>query len=352
MRFLYLLVARVFGWLVLCARSDAAKDAEILVLRHQLAVLRRQVARPRLSWADRAVLTALVRLIPNWRRLCLSVSPRTILRWHAALVRRRWTYRRRPGRPRAAAAIHRLVVEMTRDNPCWATGASTASSSDWGTPSRVQRCGRSSKIPDWTRHRAERDQRGSSSSLPQAKGILAVDFFHVDTVLLRRLYVLFFVEHDRRRVHLAAVTAHPTAEWVVQQARNLLIELNDRMDSLRFLIRDRDAKFTTAFDAVFTSVGIDILRSPARAPRANAIAERWVGSVRRECLDRMLIMNRRHLEQVLAEYVDHFNQHRPHRSLDQQPPEQVLVPVRMTGVGRVRRRDRLDGLIHEYQQVA
>ncbi len=186
----------------------------------------------------------------------------------------------------------------------------------------------------------------------QAKGILAMDFFHVDTVLLRRLYVLFVVEHDRRRVHIVGTTVHPTAEWLVQQARNLLVELGDRMDSLRFLIRDRDAKFTAAFDAVFTSIGIDVLRSPVRAPRANAIAERWVGSVRRECLDRILIVNQRHLEQVLAEYVDHFNHHRPHRSLDQQPPDPGPVPDRMTGVGRVRRRDRLGGLIHEYQQVA
>ncbi|WP_344412646.1 integrase core domain-containing protein [Amycolatopsis minnesotensis] len=352
MRLLYLLVARVFGWLVLCSRSDGAKDVEILVLRHQLAVLRRQVARPHLSWADRAVLAALVRLVPNWRRLRLIVSPRTILRWHATLVRRRWTYRRHPGRPRADLAIRRLVVEMARDNPWWGyrrihgelvgLGHAIAASTVWkilkdaGLDPAPRRSG-----PTWKQFLTT-----------QAKGILAVDFFHVDTVLLRRLYVLFVVEHDRRRVRIAGVTAHPTAEWVVQRARNLLVELDDRVDGLRFLIRDRDAKFTAAFDAVFESVGIDILRCPVRAPRANAIAERWVGSVRRECLDRMLVVNRRHLEKVLAEYVDHFNQHRPHRSLDQRPPDQVLVPVRMTGVGRIRQRDRLSGLIREYQQVA
>ncbi|WP_410617114.1 integrase core domain-containing protein [Amycolatopsis sp. lyj-109] len=175
-----------------------------------------------------------------------------------------------------------------------------------------------------------------------------MDFFRVDTVLLRRLYVLFVVEHDRRRVRIVGVTARPTAEWVVQRAWSLLVGLGDRVDGVRFLIRDRDAKLTAAFDAVFESVGIDILRGPVRAPRANAIAERWVGSVR---LDRMLVVNRCHLEQVLAEYFDHFNQHRPHRSLGQRPPDQV-VPVRMAGVWRVRQRDRLGGLIHEYQQVA
>ncbi len=352
MRLLYLLVARVFGLLVLCSRSDAAKDAEILVLRHQVAVLRRQVTRPRLTWADRAVLTALVRLVPGWRRLRLIVSPRTILRWHASLVRRRWTYGRRPGRPAVAVVIRRLVVEMARDNPLWGyrrihgeligLGYKVAPSTVWkilkdgGVDPTPRRSG-----PTWKQFLTA-----------QAKGILAMDFFHVDTVLLRRLYVLFVVEHDRRRVHIVGVTAHPTAEWLVQQARNLLVELGDRVDSLRFLIRDRDAKFTAAFDSVFTSVGIEVLRSPVRAPRANAIAERWVGSVRRECLDRMLIVNRCHLEQVLAEYVDHFNQHRPHRSLDQHPPDRGQVPDQITGVGRVRRRDRLGGLIHEYQQVA
>ncbi|MFJ1767380.1 integrase core domain-containing protein [Amycolatopsis sp. NPDC088138] len=297
-------------------------------------------------------MAALVRLVPNWRRLRLIVSPRTILRWHATLVRRRWTYRRRPGRPRADLAIRRLVAEMARDDPWWGyrrihgelvgLGHAIAASTVWkilkdaGLDPAPRRSG-----PTWKQFLTT-----------QAKGILAVDFFHVDTVLLRRLYVLFVVEHDRRRVRIVGVTAHPTAEWVVQRIQNLLVELGDRVESLRFLIRDRDAKFTAAFDAVFESVGIDILRSPVRAPRANAIAERWVGSVRRECLDRMLVVNRRHLEQVLAEYVDHFNQHRPHRSLGQRAPDQVLVPVRMTGVGRVRRCDRLGGLIHEYQQVA
>ncbi|TCO45849.1 integrase core domain-containing protein [Actinocrispum wychmicini] len=182
---------------------------------------------------------------------------------------------------------------------------------------------------------------------------MAVDFFHVDTVLLRRLYVLFFVEHGRRRVHVAGVTAHPTAAWVVQQARNLLMDLDDRAESLRFLIRDRDTKFTAAFDAVFTAAGMDVLRTPVRAPRANAIAERWVGSVRRECLDRMLIVNRHHLERVLADYVDHFNVHRPHRTLNQRPPHDDAIHVPPFGAAmHVQRHDRLGGLIHEYQHVA
>jgi putative transposase len=186
----------------------------------------------------------------------------------------------------------------------------------------------------------------------QATTILAVDFFHVDTVLLKRLYVLFFIEHGTRRVHLAGITAHPSGEWVNQQARNLLMNLGDCAGGLKFLIRDRDAKFTTAFDAVFTAAGVRIIKAPVRAPRANAIAERWVGSARRECLDRMLIVGERHLRLVLSEYADHYDSHRPHRALQQTPPDGRAYSQRgVTGM-RVLRRDRLGGFIHEYSQVA
>jgi putative transposase len=181
--------------------------------------------------------------------------------------------------------------------------------------------------------------------------ILAVDFFHVETVFLRRLYVLFSIEHGTRRVHLAGITTHPTGEWVAQQARNLLMDLGGGVDELRFLIRDRDAKFTAAFDAVLASVGIRVITTPVRTPRANAIAERWIGSIRRECTDRILIVGRRHLRQVLAEYVDHYNTHRPHRSLAQTPPDGRADLAPADNV-RVLRRDRLGGLIHEYSQVA
>ena len=150
--------------------------------------------------------------------------------------------------------------------------------------------------------------------------ILAVDFAHVDTVFLRRLYILLVIEHGRRRVHLAGITAHPNEAWVTQQARNLLMDLGERADRFRFLIRDRDNKFTAAFDAVFAGADIRIIRTPIRAPRANAIAERFIGTLRRECLDHFLITGSRHLDVVLREYVQHFNAHRPHRPLDQRPP--------------------------------
>jgi putative transposase len=184
----------------------------------------------------------------------------------------------------------------------------------------------------------------------QAHTILAVDFAHVDTVFLRRLYILIVIEHDRRRVHLAGITAHPTGTWVTQQARNLLMELGEGADRFRFLIRDRDSKFTTAFDAVFTGADIRIIRTPVRAPRANAIAERFIGTLRRECLDHLLITGTRHLDVVLHEYLQHYNDHRPHRSLHQRPPAGD-TPSSDAAI-HVLRRDRLGGLLHEYVQVA
>jgi putative transposase len=184
----------------------------------------------------------------------------------------------------------------------------------------------------------------------QAAGILECDFFTVETLWLRRLHVLFFVELKRRRVHLAGVTADPNGAWVAQQARNLIMTLTDQEQRPRFLIRDRDSKFTAGFDEVFRSEGIRVIRAPIAAPRAKAHAERSVGSVRRECLDRILIVSRTHLEAVLREYVASYNTHRPHRSLDQQPPVLEKAPVSAQDQDwRVRRRDRLGGLLHEYK---
>jgi transposase InsO family protein len=185
----------------------------------------------------------------------------------------------------------------------------------------------------------------------QAHTILSCDFFTIDTVFLQRIYVLFFVEIATRQVHVVGVTAHPTGAWVTQQARNLLMDLDGRVTSLRFLLRDRDTKLTAAFDAVFTAAGIDVIKTPPQSPRANSFPERWVGTVRREVTDRILIVGVRHLAAVLAEYTSHYNDHRPHRSLGQRPPNPPPHIVDLTAA-RIKRRPILGGLISEYSQVA
>ena len=348
----YLMLVRVLSWLALLARSDAAKDTEILTLRHEVAVLRRTNVRSALTWRDRALLSALGRLLPAPLRQPRLVSPRTLLRWHAQLVARRWTYpRRRPGRPPTPPAIRALVLRMARENPRWGYRRIQGELIGLGHPiaaSTVWQILKSAGLDPAPRRSGPTWQQFLSA---QAHAILAVDFAHVDTVFLRRLYVLVVIEHGRRHVHIAGITAHPSGAWVTQQARNLVMDLDDRANRFRFLIRDRDSKFTAAFDAVFAGADMRIIRTPIRAPRANAIAERFIGTLRRECLDHFLITGSRHLDVVLREYVQHFNAHRPHRSLHQRPPAGG-TPPRCGATVRPLRRDRLGGLIHEYVQVA
>jgi transposase InsO family protein len=193
----------------------------------------------------------------------------------------------------------------------------------------------------------------------QAASILECDFLTVDTLFLKRFYVLFFIELATRRVHLAGITTNPNGRWVTQQARNLLVRLDDDgVRRPRVLIRDRDSKFTREFDEVFRSEGIRVIKAPVRAPKARAHAERWVGSARRECLDRLLILGRRHLQHVLATYARHYNEHRPHRSLEQRSPLATVMPseerpiAEVIDLDRVRRHDLLGGLIHEYELAA
>jgi putative transposase len=293
------------------------------------------------------VLAGLARLPPRpaWRGL--FVQPATLLGWHRALVPHRWTYPHQHGRPAVAAEVRALVLRLARENPTWGyrrihgelcrLGFKLGASTVWAI---LRRAG---VAPAPTRSAVTWRQFLRA----QAKGVLAVDFFTVDTVLFRRLYVLFVLEVASRRVHVLGVTAHPVGDWVTQQARNLLMELGEDPGQIRFLIRDRDTKFTAAFDAVFAAEGIQVLRTPVRAPRANAYAERWVGTVRREVLDRMLIFGCRQLRSVLVEYADHYNGHRPHRALAQTPPRGLDEPVVLAPAGRVLRRDRLCGLIHE-----
>jgi putative transposase len=353
--FAYWSLRRLLELVVLRIRSEREKEIETLLLRHQLRVLERQVSRPALTPADRALLAAFSRVLSRrvWKR-SLFVTPATALRWHRELVARRWTYSHRcPGRPATMAEIRELVVRLARENPAWGyrrvqgeltgLGVKLAASTVWAilkeagiepTPRRQE--------ANW-----------AEFLRAQAASILECDFFTVDTLFLQRFYVLFFVELATRRVQLAGITTNPDGGWATQQARNLLMQLDDEGVRPRFLVRDRDSKFTRKFDEVFRSEGIRVIKAPVRAPKARAHAERWVGSVRRECLDRLLILGRRHLQHVLAAYVRHFNEHRPHRALGQRPPlsdEQPLADV--IDLDRLRRRDLLGGLIHEYQLAA
>jgi transposase InsO family protein len=346
----FLLVRRVLELVRLGPKADD-KDVEIAVLRHQLAVLQRQVARPRYAPTDRLILAMLSRLLPRERWSAFLVTPATLLRWHRELVRHRWTYAREPRLQRGLdPAIVELVLRLARENPRWGY---------------LRICGECAKLGMKVSATSVRNilrrhglgpapRRGGPSWAEflrsQAAGVLACDFFTVETVALTRMYVLFFIELERRVVWLGGVTAHPTGEWVTQQVRNLTMALGERTTQVKLLVRDRDAKFVASFDAVFEGEGIRVVRTPVRAPRANAYAERWVRSVRAECLDWILIWNRRHLERVLAAYVDHYNSARPHRGIDLEIPAVTdEVPLR---TGPIERIDVLGGLIHEYRRAA
>ena len=354
--FLYRAFCRTLQLIRLICRSDTDLAVEVVVLRHEVAVLRRQVHRPALEPTDRAVLAGLARLLPRQHLGRFFVRPATLLRWHRDLVAKRCTYPHGwPGRPGIPKGTTALIVRLAKENPNWGyrriqgelaiIGIPIAPSSVWATLKR---------------YGIEPSPRRSGPTCAeflaaQAKGLMACDFFHVDTLLLRRLYVLVFIHHDTRLVRIAGVTAKPTSDWVTQQARNLAMDVADHATAVKLLIRDRDSKYTTSFDAVFAADAVKVIRTPVRAPRANAICERVIGTIRRECLDRMLILGRRHLEAVLVEYDEHYNAHRPHRSLDQLSPSALDTSPVLIGdvdLARLRRTDHLGGIIHEYRIAA
>ena len=353
LRLLYLIFSQLLSWLTLFGRTTSSKDIELLVLRHEVAVLRRTNPRPRLDWADRAVLAALIRCLSPNARCHRLVTPATVLRWHRRLVTKKWTYPNTGGRPPIDDAIAALIERLARENPTWGyqrvqgellklghrVGASTIR--------RILKCRR---IPPAPLRATDTSWRRFLRT--QASTMLAVDFFHVDCALtLKRIYVFFALEVRNRYVHILGVTSHPTGAWTTQQARNLLIDLDDRGDTFRFLVRDRAGQYTAAFDAVLAGAGIDTVKIPPRCPRANCFAERFVLTARTELTDRILIFGERHLQAVLARYSAHYNHRRPHRSLRLLPPH-ADQPAPDVSQPQIRRRPILGGLIYEYERGA
>ncbi|MEU4744350.1 integrase core domain-containing protein [Actinosynnema sp. NPDC023658] len=363
LRLAYLGVTNAFALLRLLPMSDRDKDTEILALRHQIMILERQLgnARPRFSPGDRAFLAALLHRLPAdaLRRLRLLVRPETVLRWHRDLPARRHAARsrpRRPGRPRTVRSIRLLVLRLARENPTWGyrrihgellvLGVKVAASTVWqilkdtGTDPTPQRT-----TTTW-----------SAFLRSQADALLACDFFETSTLSGTRQYVLAVIEHTSRRIRVLGTTAHPTASWVTQAARNLVMDLDDAGKHARFMIRDRDGKYPALFDAVLADAGIRVVLSGVRIPRMNAIMERWIRSCRRELLDRTLIWNQQHLLHALREYEHFYNNHRPHQGIANARPLQPLPQPAADQAAvtqlDIRRRHRLGGILHEYHHAA
>ena len=359
----WFIIAHCFSLLLelvlLRRQSDQTKDLQIFLLRRQLEIVQRKVNKPlRVSRAEKftlALLTIRLKRITGQsakelRDVIRIFQPQTVLKWHRELVRRKWTYRHRvaSGRPRTDVEVERLVLQLARAND-WGNGKIQGEMrklgiqiSDQTVASILRRYG----IPPLPQRRPSLSWRQLMSHYKQQ--LIACDFFTVDTLFLQTLYVFFFIELGTRRVHFAGCTAHPTGAWVTQQARQFVWTVDEHKPPLCFLIHDRDSKFTDSFDAVFTSERIKVIRTPVRAPNANAYAERWVRSVREECLDKLLILNEAHLRRVLQAYIDYHNNSRPHQGIGQQTP--VPQPAQKpTGVVRCHS---VLGIINNYYRDA
>jgi transposase InsO family protein len=363
LRLTYLGVTNAFALLRLLPLSDRDKDAEILALRHQITVLERQLGdtRPRFFSADRAFLAALLHRLPidALHRLRLLVRPDTVLRWHPDLLARRHAARsrpKRPGRPRTIRAIRLLVLRLARENPTWGyrrihgellvLGIRIAASTVW----QILQDAGIDPAP-------ERPTTSWSTFLrSQADTLLACDFFETTTLNGTRLHVPAVIEHASRRIRILDATAHPTASWVTQAAKNLTMDLEEAGGTARFLIRDRDGKYPALFHAILADAGIQVVLSGVRIPRMNAIMERWIRSCRRELLDRTLIWNRQHLLHALREYEQFYNTHRPHQGITNARPLCTLPPVVTDQAALIRldirRRQRLGSILNEYHHAA
>jgi transposase len=326
LKLIFLTVSSAMSLLRLSRREEWWKDAEILMLRHQLAVAERERprARARLTWPDRGWLALLAGTLPIDRLagMRLIVTPATILRWHRDIVRRRWARRSRrgrSGRPPVRRDVRSVVLRLARENESWGYRRIHGELAGLGiavAPSTVWQILKDAGISPAPR----RDGPGWAEFLrSQAQGIVALDFFTADLLNGTKVYVLAVIEHGTRRIRVLGATENPVQSWVVQQARNLLMDLEDAGMSVKFVLQDRDASFTAASGAVFQAAGVRVVRSAIQAPRMNSIMERWIGSCRRELLDRTLIWNQRHPMTVLREYEDFYNTHRPHPTLKTKP---------------------------------
>ncbi len=333
--------------------DQAELQAEVLALRRQVQVLERQIKRVHWSPSDRMVLAALRERIPSSGWVGLLVKPETVLGWHRALVRRKWAaYRGRPrrGRPPISAECRQLIVRMARENPGWGYFRIRGELLKLGyqvAATTIRSVLLAAGVPPAGRRS---EQTWKQFLAAHAETLIAADFFSVDTILFKRLYVPICVHLASRRVLLASCTSQPNTDWVTQQARNLSWKLEDEAIKLSVLIHDRDKKFAPEADRVFLSQGARVILTPLMAPRANAHAERWIGSCRRECLDRMLIVNQRHLQAVIDECCLHYNGERPHRSRSLRPPASPSDRVQTTD-GQIERTTRLGGLLSGYRRV-
>ena len=349
---LYFLLRRLLG--MLSCKDSAAEQVRLenLILRHEVAILRRQVKRPVYRMHDRALLAAASRMLPRECWSVFLVRPETIMHWHRRLVAHKWTRsHRRPGRPALDPDIRRLILRMAKEDPRWGYVRIKGELQGLGifvSATAIAMLLRSRGIGPAPR----RGPTWSQFLRAQASGVIACDFFTVETALLKTLYVLFFIEIGSRHVRVSVSTGNPDSVFVTQQARNLAMSLSDEGAITKVLIRDRDAKFSRSFDDVFASEGIRVIRTPIRAPNANAFAERWVETLRTDCLDWTLILGPRHLDRVLRSYVKHYNQKRPHRGLHLLAPEGAVPAAEVGVVRHVQRRDLLGGLIHEYECAA
>ena len=350
-RILYRFLTALIG---LTVRSGRSKDLEIIVLRHQLTVLHRQVDRPAIDDNDRTLLGAIADALPGRLRQGWIVTPETLLRWHRRRITRHWTQpSRRPGRPSTAAEIRQLIVEMATSNPTWGYRRITGELHRLG-----HRIGASTVWRILKQHSIDPAPNRSEVTWTQflrSQAAIACDFATIDTAFLRRYYLLFFIDVTSREVFHAGITANPTGAWTTQAARNLFLRHGDRLEQTRALVRDRGSQFVDSFDEIFRTEGLKTLKTPVRTPVANTFAERWIGTLRRELLDRTIIWNRHQVERLVLDYIAHYNEHRPHRSLDQRPPRPA-TPGQPTPDAyhslRVVRTTRCDGLINEYRNAA